>query len=186
MLKSIQSAIKKWRTTDARQKIIQKYSEIYYFIKDTEIFEPTLALEMYLNIISKMADESNDIEKEILIFSGIKDFEGVVEILKILQTLLISTRDPHGMNRTNTNQVVTSDDIYLGNICGLFTKNLTYWKSVKNDPPPGPDINYGVDWNNTSAYTVIINKVITPFLDHHRRQIKEIALKISYCEVISK
>lgn len=33
-----------------------------------------------------------------------------------------------GINRTKESQTVTASDVYLGNICGIWTKTVSYWK----------------------------------------------------------
>jgi hypothetical protein len=42
------------------------------------------------------------------------------------------TRDMYGVNRSKSGQMLTANDIYLGNIDGIWTKNASFWLSNKS------------------------------------------------------
>lgn len=42
------------------------------------------------------------------------------------------TRDMYGVNRSKSGQMLTANDIYLGNIYGIWTKSTSFWLSNKS------------------------------------------------------
>ena len=43
-------------------------------------------------------------------------------------------RDDYGWNRTKRGETVMADKVFLGNIYGLFTHPIPFWKQMKDDP----------------------------------------------------
>lgn len=42
------------------------------------------------------------------------------------------SRDMYGVNRSKSGQILTANDIYLGNILGIWTKSASFWLSNKS------------------------------------------------------
>lgn len=98
---------------------------------------PLEEIVTFFNLISPWHDRG-DVEKVISAFEDANygQHEQVLEKLRILQTHIVRAgRDPYGMNRTEKGQIVTEDDVWLGNIWGLFTKKVSFWKEGKDASP---------------------------------------------------
>jgi hypothetical protein len=48
-----------------------------------------------------------------------------------------SGRSPYGINRTAKGQPMTAERIYLGDIYGLFTQSISFWRDQKGAPKGG-------------------------------------------------
>ncbi len=62
-------------------------------------------------------------------------------VIRTLETFDIhinqAGRYESGWNRTKKGETVTDDHVYLGNIYGLFTKTVSFWKKRKDDKKDG-------------------------------------------------
>lgn len=78
----------------------------------------------FFNIIAKFQD--SDVMKEGLL-SDRKSFEELSMHIKN------SGRNPYGWVRAERGQPVTVDNVFLGNVCGLWTKSIKTFKEVADD-----------------------------------------------------
>lgn len=96
-----------------------------------ESSDPLSAIVHFFDSVSRWHDRGlGDI---IAAFEAVNfgQYDGVLENLRILETHF--KRAGRGaMNRTKRGQTVTEDSVYLGNIFGLWTKTVRFWKSKKD------------------------------------------------------
>lgn len=111
----------------------------------------------FFNLVSPWHDDNplvsiaNQLEK----FGG-EDIVGVVEDLQELSIHFCQAgQNESGWNRTKPRQVVTEDDVYLGNVYGLWTKTVAFWKTCKDNPKGGWGFGRMEDLN---SYDVISNQ----------------------------
>ena len=80
-------------------------------------------------------------------------YNEVIKKLRTLQAHFINAgREPYGWNRTKHGETVTEDNVYLGNIYGLWTKTVRFWKQRKDEKKGGWGYS-GMDHLN--AYDVV-------------------------------
>ena len=107
--------------------------------RESKVGDPLTLIVYFFDIVSKWHDRGlTDIiaELERVKFRG--RYDEIIEKLKTLQGHFVNAgRDPYGMNRTKRGQMVTEDNVYLGNIYGLFTKTVRFWKQRKGEPKGG-------------------------------------------------
>ncbi|MBX4189494.1 hypothetical protein KW785_02775 [Candidatus Parcubacteria bacterium] len=100
------------------------------------------------------------------------------KIVALLDTLVVhihnAGREEYGMNRTMSGQMVTADDIWLGGVCGLSTKQISYWARQK-DSPRGEWA--GTHWEtyckDMNAYDVV-SRQAREFMEGHIRPMREL------------
>ena len=81
--------------------------------------------------------------------------------IQILKSFLKNnSRDMYGVNRSKSGQMLTANDIYLGDICGLWTKSASFWLSNKSK--------FEEDILEPAAVSVwsVINKQASDLLDN--------------------
>ncbi len=65
-------------------------------------------------------------------------YGAALEKLRTLQKHFVNAgRNEYGWNRTKRGEVVTADKIFLGNIYGLFTHPVLFWKQKKDEKKGG-------------------------------------------------
>jgi hypothetical protein len=65
-------------------------------------------------------------------------YNEVIEKLRTLQKHFANAgRCEHGWNRTKRGETVTADKVFLGDIYGLFTRPVSFWKHRKNEKKGG-------------------------------------------------
>lgn len=90
-------------------------------------------------------------------------YSGIILDLQTLSAHCQRARDPFGWNRTTKGQVVTDDNVFLGNVYGLFTKTVAYWRQQKDAPKGG----WGYPkMEHLNAYDVVCRQA-GEFLDAH-------------------
>jgi len=81
------------------------------------------------------------------------------EVIRLLNQLTVhfarAGRSPYGWNRTSKGQEVTENNVYLGNIYGLWTKEVSFWKTQKDTPKGGWGFS-GME--HLSVYDVVSNQ----------------------------
>ena len=61
-------------------------------------------------------------------------FTKTIELINILQKHIENAgRDPYGMNRTKKGERVTSENVYLGDVFGIWTKKASFWLEKKEE-----------------------------------------------------
>ncbi len=93
----------------------------------------------FFDVISRWQDRGfNDVivAFEEANFSG--KYDDALERLRTLELHFENAgRNEHGMNRTKPGESVTADKVFLGNIFGLFTHPVSYWRRGRNDKKGG-------------------------------------------------
>lgn len=104
--------------------------------KISEMTDYLSAIVVFFNVVAKWQDEHRH-----GLYDLIQEFKrldygrytSVISQLNLFDTHIRNAgREEFGMNRTKSGQAVTDDNVYLGNIYGLFTKTVAYWKTQKN------------------------------------------------------
>lgn len=80
-------------------------------------------------------------------------YDAVLEKLRTLQKHFANAgRDEYGWNRTKRGETVVADKVFLGNIYGLFTHPVPFWKQRKDEKKGGWGFS-GME--NLNAYDVV-------------------------------
>jgi len=118
-----------------------------------EIYQQVTGLIKEMETIQKMPNKIEAIIRLFQVISPIQDAGGfsstlqqikskdygqvspiVIEALETLQKHFENAgRCQFGINRTKSGQPVTADDVWLGNVFGLWTKTAAYWLSREED-----------------------------------------------------
>lgn len=103
------------------------------------------AIVRLFQVISPIQD-AGGFRQEILELKKHNHKSGLDSLIKSLEILQehfeAAGRDKYGMNRTEKNEEVTSDKVFLGNIFGLWTNTATFWlrEKPKLVNRPRPDV----------------------------------------------
>lgn len=127
--------------------------------------EPLDALVCFFNKTSVWADRGFD---DVLASAGCIQWHerycALVRSLEILQGhVACAGRTKFGWNRTKVGEVVTPDNVFLGNVYGLFTKPVSFWKQKRYDEKGG----WGFpDMEHLNSYDVVAGQSVG-FLQAH-------------------
>lgn len=132
-------------------------------------------LVKFFNIISMWHDRGI---KDIIDAFKEVDYGQYGEIIESLETLqkhfVRAGRDKFGYNRTEPNQTVTDENVFLGDRCGLSTKPISFWKKHKGDKKGG----WGYPgMEHLNAYDVVSDQARN-FLNSHVAPMIEIINKL--------
>lgn len=100
--------------------------------------DPLADIIRFFNFVSPWQDRG--LRDVIAAFRDVNygQYDDVLEKLKTLQLHFERAgRSKYGWNRTKPGETVTEDNVYLGNIFGLWTKTVRFWKERKNEPKGG-------------------------------------------------
>jgi hypothetical protein len=117
---------------------------------------PLEAIVRFFNLISPWHDRGIGLVIACLESVNYGQYAKVLSALRTLQAHFIKAgRDEYGINRTRYGQQVTGANIYLGNVYGLWTKNVNFWRE--------PDNRKAVSWGfpgmeGVSPYDVVANQ----------------------------
>ena len=96
--------------------------------------DPLRAIVHFFDIMSKWQDKGGVSElMDVFNYSSIGEHRHTSirrDLYSLQGHFRNAGRDPYGMNRTKEGQGVTMDDVFLGNICGLWTKPVREWLSM--------------------------------------------------------
>lgn len=107
----------------------------------------------FFNIVSSFEDEGK---------VTLRDFK----ISKKLNFAIFRCgRDEFGMNRTSKGEEVTINNVWLGDVCGLFTHPAAWW--IKQD--------------DKTALDQISRQKVIPFVSENRRALLELCNKALNC-----
>lgn len=67
-----------------------------------------------------------------------------------------------GMNRTKPGEIITPDDIWLGNIYGLFTKNMRHWDQYRFSDAKQDQDSFQITQNQARDF---VGSHLTPLID---------------------
>lgn len=91
-------------------------------------------------------------------------YDVVLEKLQTLQKHFVNAgRCEYGWNRTKRGETVTADKVFLGNIYGLFTHPVSFWKQRKDEKKGGWGFS-GMEYLN--PYDVVSQQA-RQFMDSH-------------------
>jgi hypothetical protein len=91
-----------------------------------------------------------------------------INALEIIQKHIKNAgRDPYGINRTVKGQDVSAANVFIGNVCGLFTQPVDHWLSHKAELKKAfrPDVSR--DPENIISNWDIIEDQCKKFVDSH-------------------
>ncbi|PCI27725.1 hypothetical protein COB55_05205 [Candidatus Wolfebacteria bacterium] len=107
----------------------QKLREELY---DASKEQPLDGIVTFFDVVSKWADRG----VRDLIGESEKSQDGLLEDLRAFgKHLQNAGRSSYGWNRTEIGEEVRANQVYLGNIFGLFTKTVMFWKGYKDEKP---------------------------------------------------
>lgn len=75
----------------------------------------------------------------------------------------------YGMFRTENIETMKPEEVFLGNIYGLFTKNIPFWEARKED-------NYGVNGFGIKPETKLYNIIVEQYRKHLISNIRSIVM----------
>lgn len=144
--------------------------------KITTIDDKLSAIVMFFDTVSKWHDRSGELSALIAEFEQ-SNFRGqyneVLEKLRVLrQHIQNAGRSTYGWNRTIPGQRVTDEHVFLGNVFGLFTLTVSYWKTTKGEPKGG-FAHWGGNMGEFNSHD-IISQQAQGFMDSHIRPMREI------------
>lgn len=152
------------------------------------IYKQVTGLIREMEIIQQMPNKIEAIVRLFQVISPIQDAGGfsgtlqqikskdygqispiVVEALKALQKHFESAgRCQFGINRTKIGQPVTADDVWLGNVFGLWTKTAAYWLSREEELKKEERLDISKDPNNPATNWYCIHDYSAGnFVDSH-------------------
>lgn len=115
--------------------------------------------------------DDNGFEEEIIAFKKHNEdgpLDKQVDILEIIQKHIKNAgRDQYGMNRTDKGQKINANDVFIGNVCGLFTQPVDYWLLHKDELKKAfrPDVSR--DPENIISNWDILEDQCKKFVDSH-------------------
>lgn len=148
------------------KKCLPELRQLKSQLENLHTNEPIENLIQLFNIVSPWHDRGLTDLKEKFSLKNDKEAQEVLAILNELELHIRNAgRDDYGMNRTNKGEGVCLDDVYLGDIYGLWTKKASYWLSLKNSEKKR-------DWGypgmeNMTSYEVISAHALR-FIESHR------------------
>lgn len=94
------------------------------------------AIVEFFNVISPVQD-SDPVTATLKAFK-VANWRGkydsiIVKLEEIHTHIRNAGRDEYGWNRTRKGEMITDERVFLGNIYGLFTKTVAFWKATKDD-----------------------------------------------------
>ena len=103
-------------------------------VKARDTMHPLYGLLYFFSTVAPYFDERKEVQIEVLKLqtkdTGIypKLQYPILHTVKELELHIYNAgRSPHGWNRTTKGELVTLDDVYLGDINGIWTKPLSHW-----------------------------------------------------------
>lgn len=147
------------------RKLLSQLKELSRELKALpQISDPLDRIVIFFNLTSPWYDRIEEL-RESLKFSS--DSEIGKKLKDLFLCLEKSGRDIYGINRTKRGQMVTGDNVWLGDVphvfAGLFTHTARYWKSHKDDDRNGPWGNPAL--NGMNPYDVITKFRVHPFIE---------------------
>lgn len=94
----------------------------------------------FFDYVSKWHDRESELKDLVTALKDVNygQFTEITDKLDTLQAHFINAgRQRFGMNRTKKDETVTADKVFLGNVFGLFTKPVSFWRQKKDEPKGG-------------------------------------------------
>ncbi len=115
------------KLTALRTELSKLRQELQEFQRSSD---PLSDIVRFFNITSKWYD-SDEVDSLITDINEINYGQYNKMILKLQEfqnRIKLAGRCKYGMNRTRCGEMVTDSNVYLGNIHGLFTRPVSFWK----------------------------------------------------------
>lgn len=146
-------------------EFVELYSVLAIIQKHVIPHEPLDALVYFLDEMSRWADKDLD---EILNLTRCTRYHKrhyiFLQSLKTFQKhIAYVDRDKLSWNQTEIGERIVPENVFLGNVCGLPTKPISFWKQKKYDKRGGWDL---PDMNHLNSYDVVANLSLE-FLSMH-------------------
>ncbi len=126
-----------------RKHLKEMSSILDAFTKRFEKIQIEKGIESIVPFFQLFSDfqDSNPLAKYIPIFQKANHkgkYNDVIKYIKEINAFIGGGgRQEYGWNRTKKGEMVTPDNVYLGNVYGLYTKTVSFWKNGKNDSKGG-------------------------------------------------
>ncbi len=134
-----------WNATfhNPNQKLVALMPELLKMksgIQDAmAVSDPLEGIVDFFNAVNPVFDRSNEIEDVFNAFGAANyndRYKNIIDKLSLLIThLRRAGRDRYGINRAKVGEPSTAHNVFLGDIWGLFTKNVYFWKTNTPDDP---------------------------------------------------
>ncbi len=170
------ASIKRKEFQDLLDNLNTNLSQLERKIKEIEMIDnKVLAIIELFRLISPLQDEggfSQQIE-EIKKNNKNGNFDGRIKALEVLN-LHIEKAGRGAMNRTTKGETVSVDNVFLGNLYGLFTHSARYWLNKKKELEATyrPDISKDPN-GPVSVWYLINDHQCGRFVDSHATGIKK-------------
>lgn len=153
------------------KNLMPEFRQLRLSLENLPNNEPIDNLVHLFNIVSPWHDRSlNDLKEKFSLKSNAKSQKTLALIGELSLHMKNAGRCEFGINRTKSGEQVTLDDVYLGDIYGLWTKTARFWLEKKNNKKGG----WGFpNMENLNAYDVISNKA-SNFINSHRGRMIEL------------
>lgn len=142
--------------------------------------DPLCAIVPFFDQVSRWHDRSSEIRDLIKDFKkgNWGQYTPLIEALELLQNHFVNAgRDKSGWNRTQKGETVTEDRVFLGNIYGLFTHPVSFWKQRKDKKKGGWGFS-GMEHLN--SYDVVSQQASRFMLSHIGFMLRIIQILIDY------
>jgi hypothetical protein len=138
-----------------------------------EHYEPLDRIVALFNLVSPWYDRLDELRCR-LNFSS--DTEIGKKIEELFQQFENVGRCQYGWNRTKKGQIVTHDDVFLGNVYGIWTFNVAQIMGWKNEDKK---ITWGYDFGEpVNVYDIISRWQALPFIRSHSEKIVDLIKEI--------
>ncbi len=156
---------------------LEKLSEDLFSLEKREP-EPLKRLVSFFNLISPWGDQGG-VGAEIEEVKKTKRFPNLVKNLESLNFHFVHAgRNLYGMNRTKRGQHVSPQDVFLGDIYGLFTHPIPFWLERKNEPKGGWGGELEKKLSSLNSYDVVARQARV-FMDSH---VEEMVILIGFIQ----
>jgi hypothetical protein len=118
----------------AERKYIEIVKEAYDLIEHLNVLperreDPLDLLVQFFSLTSPVCDKYYLSLPEIEYFLTDDQRESLSKVMRILTNM---GRNIYGMNRTERGQGVTHSNVYVGNVCGIWTNTVAFWKNERS------------------------------------------------------
>lgn len=159
-------------TKEKRERVLSEIEALGKELNNLKGREGIETIVQFFNAISAVQDSLDpSTTAEIRSYLQKKKKEAAEKFDDLCKHIANSGREKFGWNRTKKGEVVTEDKVYLGNISGLFTKSVDYWKGQKGEAKGGWGFS-GME--NLNAYDVVNNQAREFMQSHSGEMIEDI------------
>ncbi len=173
MFEKVTNVFENKETKERREKVLGDIETLGKELNNLKGKEGIETVVQFFNAVSMVEDSLDpNTTSEIRSYLQSKKKEAAEKFDNLCKHLSNAGREEFGWNRTKKGEIVTGDKVYLGNISGLFTKTVDYWKGQKNEAKGG--WGYG-GMENLNAYDVVNNQAREFMQSHSSEMIDDIS-----------